>query len=186
MTLESLLESVPGYAKDLKLNFTSLLRQTELTEQQSWGTLVASAIAARNAQLTDAVFAEAAQHLTSQAMEAARAASAVMGMNNIYYRFLHLTTNPKYATLPARLRMNVMRTHGVEQADFELWCTAVSAINGCATCVDAHEKKLREAGVTEETLLAAIRIAATVHALAAVFDTEYRGEVSARAHAAEA
>lgn len=186
MTLETLLETVPAYAKDLKLNFTSLLRQTELSEQQAWGTLVASAIAARNVQLIDAVLTDAAQHLSAQALDAARAAAAIMGMNNVYYRFLHLTTNPKYATLPARLRMNVMRSHGVEPADFELWCTAVSAINGCANCVDSHEKKLRESGVGEETLIAAIRIAATVHGLAAVFDTEHRGEVHAQAHAAEA
>lgn len=170
MTLDQLLEIVPAYAKDLKLNFTSLLRQTELTSQQIWGTLVASALAARNVSLLEAILAEAGTHLSAQALEAARAAAAIMGMNNVYYRFLHLTTNPKYATLPARLRMNVIRSHGVDQADFELWCTAVSAINGCATCVDSHEKKLRESGVAEETVLAAVRIAAVVHGLAAVFD----------------
>lgn len=170
MTLDQLLDTVPAYAKDLKLNFTSLLRQTELSEQQIWGTLVATAMAARNASLLEAVLTEAPQHLSAQGLEAARAAAAIMGMNNIYYRFQHLTTNPKYATLPARLRMNVMRSHGVDQADFELWCTAVSAINGCATCVDSHEKKLREVGMSEESLLAAIRIAAVVHGLAAVFD----------------
>ena len=41
MQLEQLLESVPEYAKDLKLNLGSVLRQTELTEQQTWGTVVA-------------------------------------------------------------------------------------------------------------------------------------------------
>lgn len=61
-----------------------------------------------------------------------------MGMNNVYYRFLHLTSNEKYRTMPARLRMNIIRSHGVEPADFELWSTTVSAINGCGTCVDSH------------------------------------------------
>ena len=93
-----------------------------------------------------------------------------MGMNNVYYRFLHLTENPKYATIPARLRMNVLRTHGVDQADFELWCTAVSAINNCPACVASHEKAVREKGLTEETVLAAVRIAAVIHAIAAVLD----------------
>ena len=32
-----------------------------------------------------------------------------MGMNNIYYRFLHLSSNEKYKTMPARLRMNAIR-----------------------------------------------------------------------------
>jgi alkyl hydroperoxide reductase subunit D len=172
MTLESLLEKVPPYAKDLKLNMTSLLRQTELTEQQIWGTAVSCAIAARNPELLQALETEAKQRLSTQAMDAAKLAGALMGMNNVYYRFLHLTPNPKYATIPARLRMNGIRSHGIEPADFELWCVAVSAINACGACVTAHEKVLLEKGVAEETILAAVRIASVIHALAAVFDAE--------------
>ncbi|HYH00130.1 MAG TPA: carboxymuconolactone decarboxylase family protein [Terriglobales bacterium] len=172
MSLDELLDSVPAYAKDLKLNFSSLVRQqTELTTQQLWGTLVAAAMASRNVRLTDAVLEEASKHLSAQALEAAKSAVSVMGMNNVFYRFTHLTKNEKYTTLPARLRMNAIRTHGVEQVDFELWCTAVSAINGCAACVDSHERTVREKGLAEESILAAIRVAAVVHGLATVFDT---------------
>jgi alkyl hydroperoxide reductase subunit D len=74
--------------------------------------------------------------------------------------------------MPARLRMQVIARHGSDPVDFELWCLAVSAINGCGVCVDAHEKVLREKGVNEETVLAAVRIASIIHALAAVFDAE--------------
>ncbi len=172
MTLESLLESTPSYAKDLKLNLSSLLRQTELSQQQIWGTAVASAIAARNPKLLETLSSEASRHLPPEAMEAAKTAAALMGMNNIYYRFLHLTSNNKYASIPARLRMNGMRTHGIDQNDFELWCTAVSAINGCGACVESHQKVLVDRGVGEETILAAIRIASVIHGLAAVFDGE--------------
>ncbi len=119
MTLETLIESIPGYAKDLKLNYSTLVRQNvDLTPQQLWGTLVVSAIATRNATFTAAVLAEAATHMTGPALEAAKSAAAIMGMNNIYYRFLHLSTNEKYGTLPARLRMNALRTHGVDHVDF--------------------------------------------------------------------
>jgi alkyl hydroperoxide reductase subunit D len=31
-----------------------------------------------------------------------------MAMNNVYYRFVHLASNPEYGTLPATLRMNVI------------------------------------------------------------------------------
>jgi alkyl hydroperoxide reductase subunit D len=34
--------------------------------------------------------------------------------------------------------------------------------------VDSHEQAVREKGLSEETVMAAIRIAATIHALAAV------------------
>ena len=175
MNLDELLESVPAYGRDLKLNFESLKHQSDLSEQQAWGTIAASAIASRNAELTQAVLAEAATHLSAPALEAAKAAAAVMGMNNVFYRFLHLTSNPNYRSIPARLRMNAIRSHGIDPIDFELWCAAVSAINGCAACVDSHEKVVREKGLSEASVLAAIRLAAVVHGLATVFDAERAG-----------
>ena len=173
MSLDALMDTLPSYAKDLKLNYSSVIRQqTDLSEQQLWGTVVACAMASRNEDLTATALEESANHLTSQALEAAKGASAVMGMNNIFYRFLHLTSNEKYATLRAGLRMNVIRTHGIDPLDFELWCTAVSAINGCGACVDSHEKVLREKGFGEEKIMAAVRIASVLHAIAVVLDTE--------------
>jgi alkyl hydroperoxide reductase subunit D len=169
--LDALLETLPDYAKDLRLNFSSLVRQqTELSTQQKWGTLVASALACRNAAFTAAVVAEAGQHISAQVIDAAKAAAAIMAMNNVYYRFQHLSSNQKYATLPARLRMNVMRTHGVDAADFELWALAVSAINACGKCVSSHEQVLREKNISEEVILAAVRLASVVHGIATVLD----------------
>jgi alkyl hydroperoxide reductase subunit D len=157
------------------LNFSSLVRQqTELSPSQVWGTVVASAIATRNRHLIDAAIHEAGTLISAEAVEAAKGAAAIMAMNNIFYRFLHLSSNEKYGTLPARLRMNILRTHGTDEADFELWCLAVSAINGCGTCVDSHENVLRQKGVAEETIIAAIRIAAVIHALGTVFDAELK------------
>jgi alkyl hydroperoxide reductase subunit D len=165
MNLDAIIDSLPDYAKDLKLNYSSLVRNnTELTAQQLWGTVVAAAIATRNASLTTAAIAVASAQLTPAALGAAQGAAAIMGMNNVYYRFQHLSSNEKYATMPARLRMNVLRTHGSDPVDFELWSLAVSAINGCGRCVDAHEKVVREKGVTEETILAIVRVASVIHA----------------------
>ncbi|MGA7707731.1 MAG: carboxymuconolactone decarboxylase family protein, partial [Acidobacteriaceae bacterium] len=96
-----------------------------------------------------------------------------MGMNNIFYRFHHLTKNEKYATMPARLRMNGIRTHKADPVDFELWCLAASAVNGCGKCIDAHENVLRQKGITEETMIASVRIASIVHAIGTVLDVGY-------------
>lgn len=170
--MESLLNSIPDYAKDLKLNLPAVLKQAELTEQQSWGTAVASAIAARNPQVIKTLLEQAQTHLTPEAFQGAKTAAALMGMNNIYYRFPYLAGNDDYSAMPARLRMQGIRTHGTDAVDFELWCTAVSAINGCSTCVQSHEKILREKGMKEETILAAVRIASVIHGLAAVLDAE--------------
>ncbi|MGA1995148.1 MAG: carboxymuconolactone decarboxylase family protein [Bryobacteraceae bacterium] len=172
MSIETLLESCPDYAKDLKLNLGTLLRQPDLTEQQTWGSAVAAAMAGRNAQVIRAVLEDAGSHLSEQALFAAKAAAAVMGMNNIFYRFRHFSSNPKYAETPARLRMQVMRTHGADPTDFELWCLVASAVNGCAICVDSHEKVLRERGMTEESIIAAVRLASVVSALSGVMAAE--------------
>ena len=172
MTLEQISDSLPGYAKDLKLNLSSVLAQAELTPEQGWGTAVATALASRNGLLYRAIAADAEKHLSPEALNGAKAAAAIMGMNNIFYRFQHLVENEKYATIPTRLRMNVMRTHGADPVNFELWCTAVSAVNGCGKCIVAHERVLVEKGTPVETITAAIRIASVVHAIAAVLDSE--------------
>jgi lipoyl-dependent peroxiredoxin subunit D len=171
--IDTLIDGLPTYAKDLKLNYSSLVRQnSELTPQQLWGTVVASAIATRSTAMTEVALSEGAKYLSPQALEAAKTAAAIMGMNNIYYRFQHLSSNEKYGTLPAKLRMNGLRSHGVDAVDFELWSVAVSAINGCSKCVDAHEKVVREKGVSEETILSIVRIASVVYAIGSVLDAE--------------
>ncbi len=110
--------------------------------------------------------------MSAQALEAAKAAAALMGMNNVFYRFQHLPSNEKYSTMPARLRMNVMRTHGVDRLDFELGSLAVSAINGCGKCIDAHEKVVREKGASEEAILAVVRIASVIHGVGVALDAQ--------------
>jgi alkyl hydroperoxide reductase subunit D len=172
MSLDKIRDSLPDYAKDLKLNLSALMNDTVLTEQQRWGALLATALAARNPTLIAAISADAKAHLSPQAVNAAKAAAAIMAMNNIYYRFTHLASNPDYATMPARLRMNVIANPGVEKDDFELWSLAVSAINGCGTCIDAHDQVLRQAGVTPEAVQQAVRIASVIHAVAAIIDGE--------------
>ena len=172
MSIESLKNRLPDYARDLKLNLSSLASEVGLTEQQRAGTFVASALASRNAEVSEAILAEFGPKLSPEALAAAKSAAAIMAMNNIYYRFVHLSSAPDYKTLPAKLRMNVIAKPGVEKADFELWSLAVSAVNGCGMCIDAHERELRKAGLSAEQIQAAVRIAAVVHAVAATIEAE--------------
>ena len=93
-----------------------------------------------------------------------------MGMNNIYYRFVHLVEDEEYATLRASLRMNVMSNPGCEKVDFELASLAVSAINGCGMCLESHEKTLRKHEVSAQAVQSAARIAAVLHAVAVTLE----------------
>ena len=181
MSLEDLKNRLPDYAKDLKLNLSSLAAEPSLSEQQRAGTFVATALASRNVEVTRAVLAEFGPKLSPEALDAARAAASIMAMNNIYYRFTHLASSPDYRSLPAKLRMNVIGKPGVAKPDFELWSLAVSAINGCGMCIDAHERELRKAGLGTEAIQAAVRIAAVVHAVAATLDGELAAQVRAAA-----
>lgn len=137
MTVEDLKNALPAYAKDLKPNLSSLLQEASLTEQQRAGTFVASAMAAGHALTIGAIAETFRPKMSAEAFDAARAAAAIMAMNNVYYRFTHLVSATEYRNLPARLRMNVIGNPGVDKVDFELWALAVSAINGCGACVDS-------------------------------------------------
>ncbi len=168
MSLVDLAKSLPDYAKDIRLNVSSLMGDATLTDQQKYGLALACAHAAGVPSAIEAAEADAATRLSEAAANAARAAAAVMAMNNVYYRFLHLTSNSEYQTLPARLRMNVLGSPGIEKADFELFALAVSAINGCGACVDSHEAVLRQHGVSTQLIHTAVRLASVVQALSAV------------------
>ena len=166
MSLDTLKSALPEYAKDLKLNLSSLARETGLDDQKKWGTFLSVAYAVGEPQTLRAITAEAQAVLSPEALNAAKAAAALMGMNNVYYRFTHLVSNEEYSTLPARLRMNAIANPGVDKLDFELWSLAVSAVNGCGLCIDSHEAVLRQGGVSNTQIQAAVRIGSVVNAVA--------------------
>jgi len=173
--MDALRDRIPDYARDLRLNLSSVLTPQGapgLSEAQLWMTALASAIASRNAELARAIEAAATEKLEPVQAEAARAAAAIMGMNNVYYRFLHLVEDDEYAKLPARLRMNVIGSPGIDKADFELMSLAVSAVNGCGKCVSSHERILRQHNLGREAVQSAVRIASVIHAVAGALDYE--------------
>lgn len=172
MNLETLKAALPDYAKDLKLNLGSLSNETSLTDQQKWGTFLSCAFAVGEPTTIRALIGETEGRLSPEAVKAAKAAAAIMGMNNVYYRFTHLVHNEVYRTTPAKLRMQVIGAPGVDKPDFELWCMAVSAVNGCGTCMDSHEGVLREAGFTTEQIQASVRIGAVVNAVSRTLAAE--------------
>jgi alkyl hydroperoxide reductase subunit D len=175
MNVNELKQHLPDYAKDLKINFGNVLdaeQHEALNATQVWGVALATAIATRNKPLIETIESQARETLDDDYFKASKAAAAVMGMNNIYYRFLHLASNDEYAKMPARLRMTVVGSPGIDKADFELFSLAVSAINGCGMCIDSHEKVLIKAGVSTQAIQDAVRIASVIHAVGVVLDTD--------------
>jgi alkyl hydroperoxide reductase subunit D len=170
-TIDQIRDRIPEFAKDLSLNLSTVLTtrgSPGLAERQVFATALACAVAVGNDELTTAIERAGGEALGLADVRAARAAAAIMGMNNVYYRFVHFAGQSEYGKLPARLRMNVIGNPGVAKEDFELYSLAVSAINGCELCVKSHEATLRQHGMAPEAIQSAARIAAVVNAVARV------------------
>ena len=168
--LETLRNAIPDAAKDLRLNLGAVLQPGALGSHQIWGVAVACAIASRNPQLRQATLEDALLHVAPEVVEDAKAAAALMGMNNVYYRFRHLVEKEEYAQKPARLRMQRLAQVATNKADFELFSLAVSSINGCESCIRSHERVVIEGGLSEDQVNDAIRIAATFHGVAVALE----------------
>jgi alkyl hydroperoxide reductase subunit D len=169
-TLASLREQLPEAAKDIKLNLQTVLSGGPLSMAQRWGVVVAAALTSRHPELSRVLVQEARKQAGDAVVEDAVAAAALMGMNNVFYRFRHRIGKEEYSEKPARLRMNRLAKPATNRADFELFSLAVSAINDCETCVRAHEQAVIEAGISTDAVLDAVRIAATVHGAAVALD----------------
>ncbi|MGV9799961.1 alkyl hydroperoxide reductase AhpD [Mycobacterium sp. NPDC003449] len=170
MSIDNIKSALPDHAKDLKLNLGSIVNTTELTEQQLWGALVATAVATKSQRLLAEITEDALGILSEEAYHAALGAASIMGMNNVFYRTKG-QLDGRYDDLRAGLRMNIIANPGVPKADFELWSLAVSAINGCGHCLSAHETVLRDAEVSRTTIFEAIRLASIVSGVAAALLT---------------
>lgn len=169
MSIKEIRDQLGAYAKDIKLNLGNVLSEEgsqDLSLNQIYGVALSSAYATHNASLIKAVHEEVKDLLSEAEIEAAKAAATIMGMNNIYYRFVHLTSDKEYLKLPANLRMNIIGKPGIEKVDFELYSLAVSAINGCGMCIDAHVKEVTKGGISKIGVQSSIRIASVIHATA--------------------
>jgi alkyl hydroperoxide reductase subunit D len=170
-SLETLRAAIPDSAKDIRLNLQTVLRGGALSDAQRWGVAVASAIAARHPALRDAIVAAASAVVEPAVLDDARAAAALMAMNNVYYRFRHMVGKPVYLERPAGLRMNRILQPATNRPDCELFALAVSALNGCEACIRAHEKAVIDAGMTPDHVNDAARIAATIYAAAIALES---------------
>ncbi|MBC8051542.1 MAG: carboxymuconolactone decarboxylase family protein [Sphingobacteriaceae bacterium] len=153
------------YVRDLKVNFNSTLSSEHLSSKEIGLIGVSIAINNGNKILTDfyTTFAEA-NGATAEDIAEAAACASLLASNNVFYRFRHFTQKEKYGQIPARIRMQIMVKPITGKEFFELLSLAVSAVNGCEMCVNAHEDSLIKMGTTEERIFDAVRIASLITA----------------------
>lgn len=172
MSIQELIGALPDYAEDQKRNLELLAGQTVLSDQRKWGCFLACALARGEPSVVEAMEDQAKARLSPQAITAARSVVAIMAMNTVYFRAVHLLTNHDYRNAPAGLSMEALTHPGIDKSDHELWNLAVSAVYGCGVCLNAHEAELQAHDVPMDQILAALRIAAVINATSAVYSAQ--------------
>lgn len=162
--LENILSQIPDFAKDIKINLQNLLINEEvITKKQAFGCALAIAYALKDKKLIEAF--EDRELLSEIEINAIRTSSILMSMNNIYYRFTHLSEDKEYGKMPAGLRMKGIADHGIDKVDFEMFSFAVSVLNGCSGCIDAHAHQLLKHEISKNQIQTIAKIASVVNAL---------------------
>jgi lipoyl-dependent peroxiredoxin subunit D len=155
---------IPDYAKDLRLNLDSVVGRSPLDKNIVLGCVVASAFAAKNTYLLNALQND--ESLDSTYIQAALTAASLMAMNNTWYPYVEMTADEQLKTLAPGLRMNAYATHGgIDKNHFEMFALAASIIGKCHFCVASHYQLLKQAGIPIEELKEIGKIASIINAV---------------------
>lgn len=168
MMLDKIKGLLPEYAYDIEYNFTRVMTvqgAPGLTEKEIAVIALASSMSTTSKVLRDAMEELSNQLLSTDEINGAKTAHAIMSMTNVYYRFLHVADNKEYQKMPSNLRRTSENKSGLDKKSFELAALAVSAINDCKACIDFHEISLRRMGVTAEGIQSTVRIGAVINAV---------------------
>jgi alkyl hydroperoxide reductase subunit D len=168
--LENLISQMPEYARDVKINLQTIfnLENAQLSAKQIFGAALASAYATKEKTLIQVLENETKNILSNEEIRAVKIATSLMAMNNIYYRFLHLSEDKEYSQMQAGLRMRGILDHGIDKIDFEIFALAVSIINGCGMCIDAHANQLLKHQLTKTQVQIVAKIAAIINSASQV------------------
>lgn len=164
--LEAFAASEPG-ASDICINLRRQLEQGALDAADKFVVAIAVA-AAESCPEAVAFLSEAGRRagLDAQQCLDAVAAAAVCQTYNGYYSFRDMATGTDFDGFRAPLNANSLVKSTLTPARVELVCVVVSARNHCVPCVNAHIKKARAVGLTDEQIDEAVRAGAAVRGFA--------------------
>jgi lipoyl-dependent peroxiredoxin subunit D len=165
--LTSIKELIPDYAKDIRLNLDGTIARSSLGGNDAVGVALAAAFAAKSRTIIDIIVASAV--LAPEEREAAMTASALMGMNNVWYPYVEMADDADLKSQPAQLRMNAYASYGgLDKRRFEMYALAASIVGKCHFCIKSHFTLLQQEGMSAQQLRDVGRIAAVVNAAAQV------------------
>lgn len=156
-------------ARDLRLNLRRILEEGSLPPEESLPALMAVSSSVQDRRLM-AVAREAMieKDFSEEQIREAEESAAIMAMLNTYYRFRHMVgKDDDYRT--AGLRMTALARPVLGKERFEMLALAVSILNGCESCIKAHEKVLRDAGISADKVHDLARLAAVTKGIRSLF-----------------
>lgn len=164
--VDQLKESIPEYAKDIKLNLDAVVNRSEIDPDYALYLSIAAAFSTGNAKLLTFLVANATNEVER---DAALGAGAIMAQNNIWYPYSRKSHDEEFKRLNGQLRMNIIGSHGgTTKEKFEAYSLASSIVGKCDYCVSGHFDTLRAEGYSYEKLRDIGRIAATINAIAKI------------------
>lgn len=167
--IDQLKESIPDYAKDIRLNIDAVIKRSTLSVEEAEGCALAAAMSTGNGKLV--TFIQSSME-NAQERDAALTAAAIMSQNNTWYPYVEMTKDNNLKGLPAQLRMNAISTHGgTTKERFESYSLAASIVGKCEFCVSAHYDGLKKMGYTVEQLRDIGRIASVMNSVAKVLNS---------------
>ncbi len=170
MTLNDLKNSIPGFAKDVKLNLSSLVMNSEYDEELVYGCAYASSLAIGDNDISSVFEEECRNRFGLEFIESVKAIVTVMSLNNVWYKYRDSMPTTEMKMAPQKMRVNIMANHaGLDKILFESLSLCVSAINGCTFCVKAHSDLLLENDKTKEYVFNIGRIASVISSLSKAF-----------------
>lgn len=165
--LNSIKELIPDYAKDIRLNIDGTIARSSLEGNDAVGVALAAAFAAKSRPIIDLILAGGA--LSQVESDAVLTASALMGMNNVWYPYVEMADDADLKGQPAQLRMNAYASSGgVDKRRFEMYALAASVVGKCHFCVKSHYGLLKREGMSSQQLRDVGRIAAVINAASQV------------------
>jgi alkyl hydroperoxide reductase subunit D len=158
------------YLKDLKINVGNALAYETLSGKESSLLALSVAINEKSKGLIAAFTQRAIENgATDAEISETWACTSLLNVNNVFYRFRHFTKKEFYTATPAGIKMTIMGNPVMGKEFFELMSLAVSALNGCELCVNAHEESLIRMGTSQQRIYDAIRLAANIKGLVVFF-----------------
>ena len=176
MSLENIKQALPDYARDLKINFENIFNpenSTGLTQKQIFGSALSVSFSVKNSFLAKNLLESNENPLSDTDIKGVKTAVSLMGMNNVYYRSLHLAEDEELSKRPAGLRMMIMQKHGIFQIDFEVYSLAVSCLFGCGMCIKSHSLKLKKEGLSLSGIQSVFKTAAVIQGVNQSLDLDH-------------